>query len=397
MVSSFQCLPVPHIVFGTRKLSALPDLYRSYGKNPVLVLGRTSLSKYRTWQDIKTRIIDTCSSGIPPVIEVCSEPTPALIDEAVSRLLQSSPIDMVIAIGGGSVLDAGKAISAMLVEQKPVTYFLEGVGTKQPSGNKLPFLAIPTTAGTGSETTNNAVIRSPENGFKKSLRHKNYSPNLTLVDPEITLSCPSSLTAACGMDCFTQLTEAYLSTSASSLTDSLAIDGIRAIARSLETAFLDGSNLQARSDMAYAALLSGIVLSNAGLGSVHGLAGVIGGFFDIPHGAVCGGLMATTNKTTLNALRESAEKTDIEKTALQKYSNLGRVFSKKSQKTDNWFQDFFIDELVRLTELFNLPTFDTFGMNSTDLERIVSASDNKYNPVQLTREDLMHILSSRLQ
>jgi alcohol dehydrogenase class IV len=304
---------------------------------------------------------------------------------------------MVIAIGGGSVLDAGKAISAMLVEQKPVTDFLEGVGTKQPGGVKLPFLAIPTTAGTGSETTNNAVIKSPENGFKKSLRHKNYPPDLTLVDPETTLSCPPSLTAACGMDCFTQLTEAYLSTRASSLTDSLAIDGLHGIARSLETAFLDGSNLQARSDMAYAALLSGIVLSNAGLGTVHGLAGTIGGFFDIPHGAVCTTLMAATNRTTLNALRKSTEKTAAEETALQKYSTLGRIFSKKSNKTDNWFQDFFIDELIRLTELFKLPSLDTFGMNSTDLERIISASSNKYNPVQLTREDLLHILSSRLQ
>ncbi len=396
MVSSFQCLPVPQIVFGPGKLYDLPDLYKSYGKRPALVLGKASLSKQHTWQKIKAEISDIFGPDKPPFIQVSSEPTPTLIDEAVSLLLQNH-VDMVIAIGGGSVLDAGKAISAMLVEQAPVMDFLEGVGTRKPEGSKLPFIAVPTTAGTGSETTNNAVIRSAKKGFKKSLRHKNYCPNLALVDPEMTLSCPPSLTATCGMDCFTQLTEAYLSTRASALTDSLSLDGIHAIARSLETVFQDGSNLEARSDMAYATLLSGITLSNAGLGTVHGLAGTLGGFFDIPHGTACGTLMAITNKTTLDTLRKSTIKTDTETTALRKFSNLGRIFSKESAKTDNWYQDFFIDELIRLTDLFELPTLEIFGMNSTDLEKITSASSNKFNPVQLSREDLMHILSARLR
>ncbi|BCL62600.1 alcohol dehydrogenase [Desulfomarina profundi] len=396
MVSSFQCLPVPQIDFGPGKLSDLPEFYKSYGKRPALVLGRASLSRQHTWQKIKAEITDIFGPDKPPVIQVSSEPTPTLIDEAVSRLLQNH-VDMVIAIGGGSVLDAGKAISAMLVEQAPVMDFLEGVGKKKPKGRKLPFIAVPTTAGTGSETTNNAVIKSAEKGFKKSLRHKNYYPNLALVDPEMTLSCPPSLTATCGMDCFTQLTEAYLSTRASALTDSLSLDGIRSIARSLETVFQDGSNLEARSDMAYATLLSGIALSNAGLGTVHGLAGTLGGFLDIPHGTACGTLMAITNRTTLDILRKSTAKTDTETTALRKFSNLGRIFSKESTKTDNWYQDFFINELIRLTDLFELPTFDRFGMNSTDLEKITFASTNKFNPVQLSREDLMHILSARLR
>ncbi|WP_457575843.1 iron-containing alcohol dehydrogenase [Desulfomarina sp.] len=397
MVSPFHFTAIPPVSFGPGKISELPDLYDSFGMKPIFVLGSASLENNSTWQKVMDRMSDYTGSGETPVIRISSEPTPDLVDEAVSRL-QDSPVDMVIAVGGGSVLDAGKAISAMLVEQEPITLFLEGVGNRQPTGRKLPFIAIPTTAGTGSETTNNAVIRSPgQNGFKKSLRHSNYFPDLALVDPELAITCPPSLTASCGMDCFSQLVEAYLSTRASSMTDCLALDGLHAIARSLETAFLNGSNLQARSDMAYAALLSGIVLSNAGLGTVHGLAGTIGGFFNIPHGTVCGSLMATTNQTTLYALRASAEKTDIEENGLRKYSNLGKIFSKKSQKTDNWFQDFFIDELVRLTELFKLPTFNIFGMNSNDLERIISASNNKFNPVQLTREDLLHILSSRLQ
>jgi alcohol dehydrogenase class IV len=397
MISPFQFTTIPPVTFGPGKLSELPGLYRSYGKKPAFVLGSSSLTENSTWENVLDRIVDALSPKEPPIIHISSEPTPALIDDAVSLLGEDS-VDMVIAVGGGSVLDAGKAISAMLMEQDPVTLFLEGVGTKQPTGRKLPFIAIPTTAGTGSETTNNAVIRSPgKNGFKKSLRHSNYFPDLALVDPETTLSCPPHLTAACGMDCFTQLVEAYLSTRASNMTDCLTLDGIRAVAGSIETAFLNGTSLQARSNLAYATLLSGIVLTNAGLGSVHGLAGTIGGFFDIPHGTVCGSLMAAVNRTTLQALRKSGDKSDIEKTALRKYSKLGRMFSDKTEKNDTWYQDFFIDELTRLTDLFGLPTFDNYGMSPMDFEKIVSTSDNKYNPAQLTREDHMQILSSRLQ
>ena len=328
------------------------------------------------------------------MVHISSEPSPEMIDTIVADPAFAE-IDLVIAIGGGSTIDAGKAISAMLAEKENVSRFLEGVGTLFPSGRKLPFIAIPTTSGTGSEATSNAVISSiGDQGFKNSLRHDNFIPNLALVDPTLTLSCSTKLTVACGMDCFTQLVEGYLSTKSSSFTDALAIDGLKAIHRSLRQVFADGSNLQARTDLSYAALLSGIILTNSGLGTVHGFASVIGGLFAIPHGVVCGTLMAPVNGFTLASLRKTTGGNDHP--ALGKYARLGKIFSQLKNKTISWYQDYFIEEIKQLTDDLDIPKLSKYGLTTADVQKIVAKTGNKYNPIQLSKEELTSILYSRI-
>ena len=239
------------------------------------------------------------------LISIPGEPSPEDIDNAV-KSLDNEGIDLVVGIGGGSVLDAGKAISAMMHKPESVVRFLEGVGDMEHPGTKLPYIAIPTTSGTGSEATKNAVIsKIGINGFKKSLRHDNLVPEIALIDPELTLNCPPEITAASGMDCFTQLTEAYLSDKSNEYTDALAMEGLKAIKLSLKRCCADGQDIEARTGMSFAALTSGICLANAGLGVVHGFASSVGGMYNIPHGLVCGTLMAKSNEINVRELRKN--------------------------------------------------------------------------------------------
>ena len=390
MISSFNLKTPPQIIFGPGKLTALKTHILRFGSRPLLVMGSSSFLETEYYHIVK-KIFSKIAIRFQSV-HIGSEPSPEMIDTIVADPCYAD-IDLIIAIGGGSTLDAGKAISAMLAEGGKITRFLEGVGSETPSGKKLPFIAIPTTSGTGSEATSNSVISSVgKQGFKSSLRHDNYLPNLALVDPSLTLSCPKKLTIACGLDCFTQLVEGYLSTNSSSLTDALALDGIRAIHRSLHLACGDGSNLPARTDLSYSALLSGIVLANSGLGTVHGFASVIGGRFAIPHGVVCGTLMAPTNRLTLKSLRANTSPHP----ALNKYAKLGKIFSDQKHKPDAWYQDSFIEELERLTTELDVPKISEYGVRGADIKDIVSRTGNKYNPAQLDEEELADILFSRI-
>ncbi len=390
MISAFSFKTPPHIIFGPGKLAELEHIIGRFGSRPLLVLGSSSFLQTEYYQLVQ-RIFGKlgCTNE---TVHIGSEPSPAMIDAIVAKLSDKG-IDLVIAIGGGSTLDSGKAISAMLAEKKEVARFLEGVGDRTPSGRKLPFIAIPTTSGTGSEATSNAVLSSVgREGFKSSLRHDNYIPNLALVDPTLTLSCSPKLTVACSMDCFTQLVEGYLSTNSSSLSEALALEGIMTVSRSLRVVCSDGTHLPARTDLSYSALLSGIVLSNSGLGTIHGFASVIGGFFAIPHGVICGTLMAPANALTLKNLRISS----ADHPALAKYANLGRIFSDQQHKTDAWFQDYFIDELQSLASELDLPNLSEFGVTTSDIEKIIAKTGNKYNPAQLSKEELTDILLSRI-
>src|SRR5690606_22395692 len=201
---------------------------------------------------------------------VATEPTPSIVDAAVNEFGDFSP-EVVVAIGGGSVLDAGKAISAMLPLKAGVREYLEGVGSRTHPGDKVPFIAVPTTSGTGSEATKNAVLSEVgERGFKRSLRHDRFVSDVAIVDPVLAVTCPKTVTATSGMDAFTQLLESYLSTAANPITDALALEGLRHVSRSLPLAVHDPGNLSARCGMALASYLSGITLANAGLGLVHG-------------------------------------------------------------------------------------------------------------------------------
>jgi alcohol dehydrogenase class IV len=217
-------------------------------------------------------------------------------------------------------------------------------------------------------------------------------PDIALVDPELTLDCPSALTAASGMDCFTQLTEAYLSTKSNPYTDALAIEGLKAVKDSLVKSCLNGKNIEARTGMSFAALTSGICLANAGLGTVHGFASAIGGQYNIPHGVICGTLMAITNEINVRKLWE----TNSSPAALKKYANLGRIFLEKKNMSDDYYINGFIDYLNELTVMLNLPGLKSLGLSEDAVERISAASDNKNNPVNLNKKDLAEIIYGRL-
>ena len=391
MIPAFSLGAPSRIVFGSGKFVKLEDTLLSFGSRPLLVLGSASFTRTKGFTTLH-EIFDKLAIATK-TIHVSSEPSPEMIDTVVADQ-QYTDIDMVISIGGGSTLDAGKAIAAMLVEGGGVSRFLEGVGTKAPSGKKLPFIAIPTTSGTGSETTSNAVLRSVgSGGFKRSLRHDNYFPNLALVDPLLTLSCPKKLTIACSMDCFTQLVEGYLSTGGSPLTDALALEGIRAVSGSLRTVADTGDDLASRSNLSYGALLSGIVLANAGLGVVHGFASAIGGLFAIPHGTICGSLMAPANRLTLKNLRSTAPSHP----ALDKYAILGRIFSNQTSRNDPWYQDHFIAELEGLSAHLALPFLSDYGVTPNDTEKIAAQTGNKNNPAKLSTKELVQVLHRRIR
>lgn len=391
MVNPFQFARVPKIYFRNGIISDLPGIARLYGNKMALVTGKSSFtqSRYaeRFFHELKV-------SGIRyHLIVIPIEPTPDLIDQTVNRLFDEE-IDLVVGIGGGSVLDAGKAISAMMHKSESVMEFLEGVGNKEHPGTKLPYIAIPTTSGTGSEATKNAVVsQTGRNGFKRSLRHDNFIPDIALIDPELTLNCPRDITAASGMDCFTQLTESYLSDKATQYTDALAIEGLKQIKTSLIRSYNEGEDIEARSAMSFAALTSGICLANAGLGVIHGFASSIGGMYNIPHGVICGTLMASANKINIRELRKKSSNP----VALKKYSILGELFLDKKSKRDEYYIDGFIHYLHKLTYDFQLPVLKKYGLEESDIHLICKITDIKNNPVKLDLKDLSEIVSSRFE
>jgi alcohol dehydrogenase class IV len=389
MINPFQFARLPLIFFGCGIRSDLPLIIRRFGPKIILLTRGPSFLKTNEGRNLVTALDEKCITSLHMVIE--SEPSPEIIDDAVKRSAGFNP-EAVVAIGGGSIMDAGKAISAMIPVKGNIADYLEGVGTKEHPGNKIPFIAVPTTSGTGSEATKNAVIsRIGKDGFKKSLRHDNFVPDIALVDPELTLSCPAELTAASGMDCFTQLTEAYMSIRSNEYTEALALEGLKAVKSSLLRSFTDGSDIDARTGMSFAALTSGICLANAGLGAVHGFASSIGGMFSIPHGIICGTLMAAANEVTVRKLRS----TTGNENALRKYARLGKIFVDDEVPDDDNYIDSFIGYLNKMTIKLNLPGLKSSGVKEAALRTISASTDVKNNPVKLDEKDLMEILSKR--
>ncbi len=389
MIRPFQFARLPLIIFGPGKRSELPHVVRKYGTRIVLVTRGPSLIKTEHFKSILAALDNKCITSLQVVIS--SEPSPGAVDDAVRKSAEFKP-EAVVGIGGGSVLDAGKAISAMIPVEGSVEDYLEGVGTREHPGNKIPFIAVPSTSGTGSEATKNAVIsRIGINGFKKSLRHDNFVPDVAIVDPELTLSCPPELTAASGMDCFTQLTEAYLSDKSNEYTDALAFEGLKAVRASLLRSYLDGTDIEARTGMSFAALTSGICLANAGLGIVHGFASSIGGMYNIPHGVICGTLMGTSNEATVYKLREKRESQSF----LKKYARLGELFADEKLPDDSHYINAFLGYLNEMTDKLHLPGLKKLGIEKADLERISETTECKNNPVRLDSKELTGILLKR--
>lgn len=390
MVESFNFSRLPLIYFGPGKASILPPLLSGYGRNILLVTGSSSFLASPGGQAIFENFK---KEGLKVAhVSVKGEPSPDFVDSVVRDFRQKMP-DVVVSVGGGSAIDAGKAISAMLTVEGNLKEYLEGVGIRQHPGTKIPFIAVPTTAGTGSEATKNAVISEVgKEGFKKSLRHENFVPDVAIVDPLLTVSCPPGITAASGMDCFTQLLEAYLSDRANVYTDALACEGIKTVISCLLRAYMNGDDAEARGGMSFAALTSGICLANAGLGAVHGFASSVGARWPIPHGIVCGTLMAEANAANVRALR----KADSNHVALKKYALLGKMVTRDQNRTDDYYIDGFINYLRELTRQLEIPALGSFGVDSGDADAICAGTDVKNNPVRLSEEELKEILLSRI-
>lgn len=390
MIQSFNIAVLPSLHFGAGKISSLSVVAKNFGSRMLLITGVKSFTASAHISTMLEKLQDQATLFGHATIG--QEPTPFMIDEVVKKYAHSD-VQVVIAIGGGSVLDAGKAISAMLPLNEPVKHYLEGVGTKSHPGKKIPFVAIPTTAGTGSEATKNAVLSETGiHGFKKSLRHNNFVPDVAIIDPELMISCPRSVTAASGMDAFTQLLESYLSTAANPFTDALALEGLKRISASLMKVYEDGSNLEARTDVALAAYLSGITLANAGLGLIHGFASAIGGYFDIPHGVICSSLMPEANKISVRQLRAG----NGNEIALGKYAAVGKLFSGLESKTGEYYTDFLLNQMSTWKEAMRIPGLKNGGVVSSDFTRIINESDNKNNPVRIDATGMAEVLEKSL-
>lgn len=395
MIPNFNFARIPHILFGTGNLDKIFEIIPHYGNNILMVTGESSLNNSGRWDEIIKNLEDHKISYSH--VSISGEPSPTLIDKYTSEY-RDKKIDLAIGIGGGSVTDAGKAISAMIPKKDSIKNYLEGVGEKAHDGVKIPYIAIPTTSGTGSEATKNAVISEiGPKGFKKSLRHKNLVPDIAIIDPDLMITCPPSITAACGMDAFTQLLEAYVSPKGNPITDALAVSGMKYISRNIKMACSTGAlDLEVRAAMAYGSLMSGIVLANAGLGIVHGLASPIGGFFNIPHGVVCGSLLAEATKMNIKMLQEQGS---AGKEALKKYAEIGELLisSKYTEKRKiNKYCSVLIETLESWTQELKIDRLGKYGITIDDTDKIVESSGLKNNPVNLTKDNIKNIVINRI-
>jgi len=330
--------------------------------------------------------------GAHAVFAVEGEPTLETVRAAV-ELARERGCDEVIAIGGGSAIDAGKAVAALLTNGGDPLDYLEVIG----AGRKLekpsaPFTAVPTTAGTGSEVTRNAVLASPEHRVKASMRSPFMLPRAAIVDPELTLDLPPGLTASTGLDALTQLIEPYVSARANPMTDGFCVEGMRRAARALPRAFENGRDLDARTDMALASLFGGLALANAGLGVVHGFAAPIGGAFDAPHGAVCAALLAHGMEANIRALRARAPESE----ALARYETVARILTgraeARAEEGAGWVR--------RTVAALGIPPLSVYGVRREDVNALSAqaskASSMKGNPIALTDAELRAVLTGAL-
>ena len=393
VIESFVFANIPKVVFGAGTFGKLDDIISQYGEKVLIVTGGSSLRATGQYEELCDRLRKRSMQVFD--VAVKGEPSPALIDEAVERH-RHKQIDAVLAIGGGSVLDAGKAISAMLLQDDSVMAYLEGVGKgKKHTGTKVPFIAVPTTSGTGSEATKNAVLSQiGEKGFKKSLRHDRFVPDIAVLDPMLTISCPPDVTAASGLDAFTQLLGAYVSVQASPMTDAVALSGLHYIKECLiPVCTTEADNVNARAGMAYASLMSGIALANAGLGIVHGLASPIGGYFDIPHGVVCGTLVGEAVKMNIGLLRQEGVG---ENPYLKKYAKVGAMVAGTDENDVERCCEQLIAAVEGWIKVLKIPRLGKYGISKHDLDKIVEAAGNKNNPVQLEKKQIKQLLLNRL-
>ena len=403
----FEVSRTPDLVFGAGAITKLGDRLRMLGARSVAVVASASVASEPETREGIVRSIDESGirstfvryDALPGSLDpyqavhgAYAEASPDVVDAIVAAAAE--PPDAVVAIGGGSAIDTGKALSVAFLEDGSIVDYLEGVGDREPSGRKLPFVAVPTTAGTGSEATKNAVLSRPgPAGFKKSLRHDRFVPDVALIDPLLQLTCGRTQTAASGLDAITQLLEAYISTRANPVTDALALDGLAAAGRSfLPAVERGGIDPDSRAGMAYAAYLSGVCLANAGLGTVHGLAGPAGALSSVPHGVFCGTLLPHVVDRIVAAIAGRRDALGV----LGKLAAAGRALSGRSTGSLEDQIRTLTDRLVELVRVAALPGLSSYGIDARLARRIAEAGDNKQSPCQFDVEErvalMMHAL-----
>lgn len=374
------------IIFGSGKIKEAGPLAAEMGKRALVVTGSSIKRAEPLIKSLENNGIQiTC-------FKVSSEPTTDTAGSGAA-LARKEKCNMVIGFGGGSVIDTGKVISALLTNKGKLTDYLEVIGKgKQIDNAPAIYIAVPTTAGTGAEVTRNAVLQCPENKIKVSMRSPMMVPDFAIVDPELTYSMPKTTTAASGLDALTQLIEAYVSVKATPVTDAFSVEGLKRTSCSLWLAYEVADDNEARENMCLASLFSGLALANGGLGAVHGLAAPLGGMYNIPHGIVCARLLPFVMETNVNAL----ERISPESHALLRYNEIAQILTGKAKALAHegiaWIKN--------LCSTLNIPSLSEFGLKKEDFpllaKRTQKASSMKGNPIALTDEELFSILEKSI-
>ena len=382
----FEFATARRIVFGPGTLSEVASMAVEMGRRPLVVTGQSgdrAVPLMHALEKLKMEITR---------FQVLAEPTIDMALGVVQKARQAA-CDLVIGIGGGSVIDTGKVAAALITNSGQLMDYLEIIGNAQPlECAAAPYIAIPTTAGTGSEVTRNAVLGSPEHRVKVSMRSPFMLPDLAVVDPELTVSLPPSITASTGLDALTQLMEAFVSSHANAMTDGICREGLLRAAESLQRVYENGSDRKAREDMCLASLFSGFALANAKLGAVHGIAGPLGGMVSGAHGAICAGLLPYVMEMNIKALRTRA----ADSPALERYNELACILTQRSNASAKdaiaWVKN--------LCQTLQVESLAHLGLNKADLPAVVAksqiSSSMQGNPIRLTEDELMEILHNAL-
>ncbi len=384
-MTPFEFATAGRIIFGPGSLARLPELTRPYGSRALLVTGRTGERAA-----LLTELLNR--GGISPVM-FAAEGEPTLDTVRRGAKAARNGCDLVIGFGGGSAMDAAKAIAVLATNSGEPLDYLEVIGKGEAFTNApLPCIAIPTTAGTGAEVTRNAVLGSPEHGLKASLRGPFLLPKAAIVDPELTVSLPPRVTASSGLDALTQLIEPFVSCRAQPFTDMFCRTGIAHVRTALRQTFKDGKDLPAREHMCYASLLSGLALANAGLGIVHGFAAPLGGMLDAPHGAICAAVLPSAVDVNIRTLRQRAPG----QAPLNRYREIAHILTANERAEPEDLTSW----LMSLTRDLGIQPLGAWGLRSSQLpelvEKTAEANSTKANPLPLTTDELVEIAERAL-
>ncbi len=386
----FEFVAPARILFGSGQFERLGELSKTLGKRALIVFnGSEALAN--TAKD------QTAAAGLTAnLFRQRGEPTVGDVDSA-TELARKEQVDLIVGLGGGSAIDAAKAVAALLGNGGSALDYMEVVGRGQKlTRPSITWIAIPTTFGTGAEATKNAVIGAPDRGFKASIRGEQMLAKIVLVDPILGHGVPSKVIAQSGMDALCQLIESYTSNGAGPMTDGLAMTGLKRAPSALKRAYRDRQDADALSDMALSAMLSGMTLANAGLGAVHGFAAPLGANFPVPHGAVCAALLPHVVRANVAALRASSK----DHPTLARYAEIGRMARIAPAASDADAIDFLIQFLFELSRDLYIQPLSAFGVEDKDVDRIVAlarkASSMRFNPIVLDDAVLASVLRAAI-